>query len=361
MPATSIDSLIAAFALRPHELQVFDPRHPVFDAQRPLLVLPEQFAEAAPLLAERYPAGHEARAATGARPSPFVVEALPVEAAAWLIAPLAPERDLRSFAGLRAVMERLYGPDGCPWDREQTHESLRQYTLEETYELVDAIDRGDLDGMREELGDLLAHILMHTSMAQQSGEFRLEDAIESSARKMVRRHPHVFGDEQYESEDVLLDRWDEIKAEERSERASDTGTAETAERPAGALDSVPVAAPALMRAQALIGRALRAGLDAPSVSPRDALRDAVEALGATSTGTASGTSGGSEIGALLWHAVALARESDIDAEEALREAAGRFAERFRALEVAALAGGAAIAALEQAERAGPWRAVTGEE
>jgi MazG family protein len=344
MPATSLDSLLAAFALSPHEVQVFDPAHPAFDAQRPLLVLGQQFDEAAPVIAERYPATHSARGASAGNVADAAVGSLPASADAWLIAALPAELDARAFAGLRAVMERLYGPDGCPWDREQTHESLRRYTLEETYELVDAIDRGDVGEMREELGDLLAHILMHTSIAQESGEFRLEDAIESSVTKMVRRHPHVFANEQYESTDALLDRWDEIKAEERGTKG------EPAEEAPGALDSVPAAAPALMRSQALIARALRAGLGAPAGNARGRLLDAVDSLSDEPTDV--------EIGALLWHAVEVAREADVDAEEALREVAGRFAAGFGAVEASARADGRSVADLEETDHAAPWRAAT---
>ena len=260
MTAAGIDELLGTFGVEPRELQALDPAHPRFDAQRALLVLPPQFAAARPLLAGRYPAAHEARAALAGGAAPSTVATLPADARAWLIAPLAPEADLRSLAGLRAVMERLYGPDGCPWDREQTHESLREYLLEETYEVVDAIDRGDVDGLREELGDLLAHVFMHTSMAQERGEFSVEDVVEGIAAKMVRRHPHVFGDEDAGSEEQLLDRWEEIKAEER---AAADGGAERPER--GALDSVPLAAPALQRSQSLQSRAARAGALEPEL------------------------------------------------------------------------------------------------
>ena len=343
MSAAGIDELIDTFGVEPSELQALDPAHPRFDAQRPLLVLPPQFAVARPLLARRYPAAHSARVALAGGAATATIATLPADARAWLIAPLAPEADLRSLAGLRAVMERLYGPDGCPWDREQTHESLRKYLLEESYEVVDAIDRGDVDGLREELGDLLAHVFMHTSMAQERGQFSVEDVVEGIAAKMVRRHPHVFGDEDAGSEEQLLERWEEIKAEER---AAADGAAESPER--GALDSVPLAAPALQRSQSLQSRAARAGALEPE---RPALQAVARAVGAL------GVSGGQRnVGRLLWTVVRYANAIDVDGEEALRAAAAEFTASFEALERRAREAGEPIASLAPEQRRSPWPA-----
>ena len=218
-------------------------------------------------------------------------------------------------------MERLFAPDGCPWDREQTPQTLRRYYLEESYELVDAIDRDDAAGIREELGDLFAHLFMQTALAEQAGRFTAEEVAAYAHAKFVRRHPHVFGDEEAGSNDELLDRWEAIK---RAERAQDA-----AETPPGALDSVPRAAPSLQRLQSLLSRARRAGLAAPAGDAADAARVALER---------------GDVLALLVATVQLAEAADVQAEEALREAAQRFTAAFATLEAAARAREAEIAA-----------------
>ena len=336
----SFDALIAAFALAPHEVQVLDPAHPAFDAARPVLVLPAQFEAARPLLRRRYPPHAEARVIDGGAVRAADVATLPLDAAAWLLPPLRAEEDRASIAGLRAVMERLFAPDGCPWDREQTPQTLRRYLLEETYELVDAIDRDDPLALREEIGDLFAHLFMQTALAQQAGRFTAEDVAEYAHAKFVRRHPHVFGDEEAGSTEALLDRWEAIK---RAERASD-GAAEStgaAATPPGALDSLPLAAPALQRARNVLSRAVRAGLgDAPG-----AAGPAVQAA------LAAG-----DVGALLLAAVRLADGRDIDAEEALREQTARFVAAFAALEGEARAAGVEVAALPLERRGAAWAA-----
>ncbi|TAK79912.1 MAG: nucleoside triphosphate pyrophosphohydrolase [Dehalococcoidia bacterium] len=334
--APSLDAICAALDLAPHAVQAFDPAHPAFDAQRPLLVLPSQFEAARPELRRRYPASNVARVVRGGGVEECAVAALPFDAEAWLLPALPPEEDLRALAGLRGVMERLFAPDGCPWDREQTHESLRRYLLEETYELVDAIDRGDPDGLREEIGDVLAHIFMQTALAQQAGTFTLEDVLEYATAKFVRRHPHVFGEEEAGTMEALLDRWESIK---RAERAA-SGASE--EKPqAGALDSIPLAAPALQRTQSLIGRAGTGGLAPAPVAADEAVRAALET---------------EDVGALLFAAVRLARERGTDAEEALRTAAERFARAFRALEASARASDGDVAQADPAGHAAVWAA-----
>lgn len=322
--STSLDPLLDLLDLPPRAVQAFDPDHPQFTAARPLLVLPEEFSAARAVLAGRLPADHPARAIEGGRVVVTTVAELPDEAEVWLVEPAPPESDLASIEGLRGVMERLFGPDGCPWDRQQTHESLRKFFLEEAYEAVDAIDRGDLDGLREELGDVLAHIFMQTALAQQSGAFTAEEVAGAAARKMVRRHPHVFGDEVAGSQEELLRRWDELKAEERP-----NGGAAGPDAPDDVYTSVPFAAPALTRAQDLLGRAQRAG-HVSAATPAEA-RDIVAAV---LNGLAPVPTVG-PLGELLWAIVALARASDVDAEEALRLAATAFVEGRRAASEAA--------------------------
>jgi len=328
-PTPSLDALCAAFGLSPHAVQTLDPAYPAFDAQRPLLVLPGEFEAARPLLVERYPSAHRLLMLTAAGPAASTIEAAGPQAAAWLVDPLPVEADVRSLAGLRGIIDRLAGPDGCPWDREQTPDTLRKYLLEETYEVVDAIDRGDLDGLREELGDVLIHVLMQGSLARERGDFTLEDIVQASATKMVRRHPHVFGGEVFESNERLLDRWEQIKSAERAGAGA---------QPRSAIEAVPLALPALQRTQALIGRSQRiaTGAATPDTAPNRApdnisdlaaaVMTALEALIATDDGQRP-----VHLGRLLFTLVAYARAAGIDAEEALRLEANRFAARLTAL------------------------------
>ena len=321
----SLDALTAAFDIAPHEVQVFDPAHPRFDAARGLIVLAPQFEAARPVVRQRYAPGTAARIARATGVETATIAALPVDADAWALPALAPEEDRASIAGLRGVMERLFAPDGCPWDREQTPQTLRRYLLEEMYEFVDAIDRDDAAGMREELGDLFAHLFMQTALAQQAGRFTAEEVAAYAHAKFVRRHPHVFGDEEAGTNEQLLDRWEAIK---RAERSADGAAFEAP--PAGALDSVPMAAPSLQRVQSLLSRAQRAGLDAPGATAADAARAAIEA---------------NDPVALLVAAVRLAESADVNAEEALREAAQRFMVAFADLEADARAQDVEVAAL----------------
>ena len=333
---------IAAFDLAPHELQAFDPAHPRFDAQRPLLVLALQFEAARPQLTARYPAQTEVRALIDGSTSTAPLAALPDHAVAWLLPALPPEQDVRALAGLRGIVERLFSPDGCPWDQAQTPETLATYFIEECYELVGAIERGDPAEIREELGDVLAHVFMQTSVAQQTGNFTVEDVVEHIARKLVRRHPHVYGDVDTDSPEEIERIWEQIKAQERAERAGDSAVA----RPESALDSVPASAPGLVRADQLIGRAERAGLG-PSPQPaREQLATALEAVAVAPDDA--------RIGALLWAVVRLARDSDVDAEQALRRTANAFIDRFRMVEDEARRAGRDLADLPLERRHVPW-------
>ena len=298
-------------------------------------MLAPQFEAARPLVRVRYAPSTPARVVRGSLVEDTVVATLPLDADAWLLPALAPEDDRAAIAGLRGVMERLFAPDGCPWDREQTPQTLRRYLLEEAYELVDAIDRDDVAGIREELGDLMAHLFMQTALAQQAGRFTAEDVAGYAHAKFVRRHPHVFGDEEAGSNQDLLDRWEAIKKTERAAEGAE-------ETPAGALDSVPQAAPALQRVQSLFSRARRAGLDDAPSSAADAARLAIEADAPL---------------ALLVAAVRLAEAADVNAEEALREAAQRFTAAFAALEALARERGVEVTALPADSRRTAWDAL----
>lgn len=339
----SFSDVMAALNLAPHELQTFDPAHLRFDAQRPLLVLAPQFEAARPHIALRYPADLEARVALEAGATTALLTALPNNASAWLLPALQPEQDVRGLAGLRGIVERLFSPDGCPWDQAQTPETLGTYFIEESYELVDAIEGGNPDEIREELGDVLAHVFMQTSVAQQAGDFSVEDVVEYSARKLVRRHPHVYGDVDTDSPEEIERIWEEIKTQERAERDARQPAATRAE---SALDSVPASAPSLVRSDQLIGRAERAGLGAPPQSAREQLALAIAALEDPPDAAA--------VGALLWAVVRLARDAEVDAEQALRLTANAFIERFRAVEDEARAADLELAELASERRRAPW-------
>ena len=354
--SAALPRVIAALGLAPHQLQLFDPAYPRFDAQRPLLVLAPQFRAARPLLAARYPTATEARAVSEGAPSanvvtPALLAALPPNATAWLLPALPPELDTRGIAGLRGLVERLFGPDGCPWDQAQTPETLGTYFIEESYELVDAIERGTTADIREELGDILAHVFMQTSVAQLRGDFTVEDVVDHIARKLVRRHPHVFGDVESDDPEEIERLWEQIKAQERAERATDANAA----RPESALDSVPHAAPALVRSDQLVGRAERAGLGPAPTPARDELATAIAALDlARPTSPPSSSEASDAIGALLWATVRLARQLEIDPEQALRAAAHAFTDRFRAAEGAAHNANLPLSRLPAAQRNAPW-------
>jgi MazG family protein len=216
---------------------------------------------------------------------------------------------------LVSIMQRLLAPDGCPWDREQTLESLRPYVIEEAHEVVDAIDRKDLAHLREELGDLLLQIVFQSQIQDQFG---IDDVIGAICDKMIRRHPHVFGDERAADAQAVLVRWESLKAEEKKGR--------------GVLDGVPVAMPALLRAQRVGEKAAHLGLDWPDAEgPREKLDEEVAELDeALARGDKAAAE--SELGDVLFSAVSIARKHGIDAESALRGTIDRFAARVSELE-----------------------------
>jgi tetrapyrrole methylase family protein / MazG family protein len=227
--------------------------------------------------------------------------------------------DVRSFEGLRAVIARLRSPDGgCPWDLEQTHETLKRFLLEEAYEALDALDEGEPHRLAEELGDLLMQVVLQAQVAEDGDEFVIEDVIASITAKLIRRHPHVFGDVRVEGADDVLRNWEALKSEERGG--------------APILDAVPKAMPALAQAQSVQGRAAKAGVGATTASP-DALTQTLQDLASAAAPVSA-----AELGELLFGVVALARGRDLDAEEALRMAVRRFRDAVALREAAAVTG-----------------------
>jgi MazG family protein len=234
---------------------------------------------------------------------------------------------------LLAIMARLRDPaHGCPWDREQNFATIAPYTIEEAYEVADAIARGDMTALRDELGDLLFQVVFHARMAEEAGQFDFTDVAMAIADKMVRRHPHVFGDAEVESAAAQSAAWEEHKAKERAAKAAAAGAA------ASVLDGVALALPALLRAIKIQQRAARIGFDWPNAPPVIAkLAEEIAELEAelTHDGAADHARIEDEMGDILFAAANLARKLDIDPEAALRRATNKFERRFRRVEVMA--------------------------
>lgn len=229
-----------------------------------------------------------------------------------------------SVSRLVEIMAALRDPaGGCPWDLEQDFRSVAPYTLEEAYEVADAIERGDLAGLQDELGDLLLQVVFHARMASELGAFDFDDVVAGICDKLVRRHPHVFGGETVASAAAQTVAWEDHKARERAGR----------DNAAGLLDDVPSALPALTRAHKLGKRAARVGFDWPDAGgPRRKLEEELAEIDAAIRDGAGPAALESEIGDLLLAAVSYARHLGLDAETALRRSNDRFVRRFRHVE-----------------------------
>ncbi len=237
----------------------------------------------------------------------------------------------QAIAKAAAIMARLRGPDGCPWDQEQTFDSVKRHTLEETYEVFDAIERRAWPELRDELGDLLLQVLFYAQMAAEAGHFTLADVGEALSSKLIRRHPHVFGEAKAADSDAVLSQWEQIK---RSEKVS------AGEAPQGTLDSIPRSMPAVLEAAKLGGKAAKAGFDWPDAAGLfDKLAEETAELRVeVARGDLDAME--SEVGDLLFTAVNLARHLKVDPESALRRTNAKFRSRYGAME--ALAGGSAL-------------------
>ncbi|HEY0927559.1 nucleoside triphosphate pyrophosphohydrolase [Brevundimonas sp.] len=248
---------------------------------------------------------------------------------------------------LNAIMARLRAPvGGCPWDVEQTFETIAPYTLEEAYEVADAIERGDMDDLKSELGDLLFQVVFHARMAEEQGLFVFDDVAEAIADKLERRHPHVFGDEAAKADGVAQKaRWEDIKAAERKAKAQH-----------GVLDDVPVGLPALARAAKLTKRAARVGFDWPSTDEVfDKLHEEVAELRAEiAAGDLDKARG--EVGDLLFVVANLARKLGVEPEDALRGSNAKFVRRFGFIEAELAKAGRTPEQSDLAEMDGLWDA-----
>jgi MazG family protein len=235
-----------------------------------------------------------------------------------------------SLAELCDIMRRLLAPDGCPWDREQTLESLRPYLIEEAFEVLEAIETGTPAEHCEELGDLLMNIVFHAALREQEGAFTIDDVVRSISDKLVRRHPHVFAEAQAESAEQVVVQWEEIKRRERSTKAEASGAGATAAP--RTLAGVPLALPALARAQQISSRASRVGFDWPDASGcREKIAEELDELD-RAMATRDREEIEHELGDLLFGVVSLARKLGCDAEAALRQCTRRFTERFEYIE-----------------------------
>lgn len=263
--------------------------------------------------------------------------------------PLVDEhRAAQAFIKLLRVMAKLRDPDGgCPWDVEQDFATIAPYTIEEAYEVSDAIDRGELGELKEELGDLLLQVVFHGQMAGEAGAFTTGEVAETIAEKMIARHPHVFGAAEARTAEAQTDAWEAMKARERDARSN--GVA------GSALDGVALALPALMRAEKLQKRAARTGFD--WTEPTQILDKLDEEIGEVKAAMASRDAAAieDELGDLLFVCANLARRLKTDPEVALRRANDKFQRRFRAMEALARSRGLDFASLDLDEQEGLWQ------
>ncbi|MGK7344253.1 MAG: nucleoside triphosphate pyrophosphohydrolase [Candidatus Nitrospinota bacterium M3_3B_026] len=227
----------------------------------------------------------------------------------------------KSFDRLVQIMARLRGEGGCPWDREQTHETLKPYLVEETYEVLDAIDSGDPETMKGELGDLLLQVVFHARMAEEDGGFDIDGVCNAISEKLIRRHPHVFAESDADTPQKVLDQWEKIKLTEKAHESRKS-----------VLDGVPRSMPALLRAMRLQLKAGSAGFDWDSAE--GAFQKVEEELSEFSTAFAEGKAKEmeEELGDLLFALVNMARFIEVNPEEALSKTIAKFTERFRHIE-----------------------------
>ncbi|MFQ3535618.1 MAG: nucleoside triphosphate pyrophosphohydrolase [Aggregatilineales bacterium] len=303
-------------------------------------------------LANQYPETHEVILIHSAGTSSQRLERLPLyaldrQAVDHLTSLYVPPLQQKgSFEYFQEIMAHLRSPEGCPWDRQQTHESLRPYLLEETYEVLEALDSGDLEQLKRELGDLLLQVIFHVQIAVESGAFNMADVITHVCQKLIRRHPHVWGDVQADDPEQVHANWDQIKRQERAAEGS-------SERPPSALDGVPKSLPALAAAAAIHARAARVGFEWARLEDVIAkVREELDELASA----AETEHRREEFGDVLSSLVNLARWYRIDPEAALRESTLKFVRRFQYIERCAAEQGRALQSMTPAELDALWNA-----
>jgi len=339
--------LLDAFGLAGLHMPSFPPDAPALIAQ----IHSQSIASEVKLtLMEVYPDEHSVTLVHAAGSAQQIVEQLPLyaidrSAHIGLLTTLyvPPLESGTSFEAFQEVIAALRAPDGCPWDREQTHQTLRTHLLEETYEALEALDADNPQEMREEFGDLLLQIVLHAQIANEYGEFRMSDVIQYIHDKIIRRHPHVFGDWQVDGTGQVLKNWEKLKAAEREANGSPEK---------GVLDSVSVALPALTQAQEYQARAARIGFEWPDLQGfLDKIGEECQEFVRAETAQERSL----EIGDVMFTLVNLARRYDIDAESALRETNARFRRRFGYVEQSARHQGRALSDLTINEMLALWQ------
>lgn len=278
----------------------------------------ELAAQVKAVLETVYPGGHVIFTASAGKRKEETVESWAFDGVVSLFIP--PLAIGAGFEAFQEIVAHLRAPDGCPWDREQTHASLRTHLLEESYETLGAIDSGDMDAMCEEFGDLLLQIMLNAQIANEAGNFNVNAVVKGIYDKIIRRHPHVFGEIEVNGVDGVLQNWEKLKEKERRDKKEKKGI----------LDGVPAALPALTQAQEYQDRAARVGFDWPEIEGvlekiREEIREVQEAT--TPDHVAE------ELGDLFFALVNLARWKKVDAESALRETNLKFKARFSYIEV----------------------------
>jgi tetrapyrrole methylase family protein/MazG family protein len=368
--ARSVDPLLEAAGLDPASgVQVvsvdrlaatpFDPGLPLIilaasgDAEPapPMPSVPGRHARHGPaaVLAALYPADHRLRALPdGPEHTVGSLDDAIFGGADWLVPALAPEANLASPHGMAAISARLRAPDGCPWDRRQDHRSLRPYLLEEAYETLDAIERGRPADLAEELGDLYLQVVLHAQLAAEAGDFDLTDVYRGLGEKIVRRHPHVFGETQVSGVEQVVTNWETIKSAER----------EDAGRPRASFADVARTLPALPASREIQERASALGWDWPDVG--GVWEKVGEELDELRAAAADGSPGAGaeerlhELGDVLFALANLARWLGVDPEEALRAANRRWVDRYAAVERLAAERGLVLADLDPGAKDALW-------
>ncbi|MGQ0607226.1 MAG: nucleoside triphosphate pyrophosphohydrolase [Chloroflexota bacterium] len=351
-----MDRLLAAAGIEPSDgVQLaavgrlaaiaFDPSLPlvllVGPAGTTAAALPGRHARSGPhaVLAALYPHDHRLLELPGRSPHRLAdLDDAALVAGSWLVPALDPVENLASPHGMAAISARLRAPDGCPWDRRQTHLSLRPYLLEEAYETLDAIEQGTPADLAEELGDLLLQVILHAQFAAEEGAFDLTDVYRSIAGKIVRRHPHVFGGIEVDGVDQVVSNWETIKADERAERGK-AGE--------GAFGGVARALPALPASREIQERAATLGWDWDTI---DGVWDKVGEEIIELREAADDEERLHEMGDVLFALVNLGRWMKLDPEEALRAANHRWVARYRRVESLAAQRGVELGALSLAEK-----------
>lgn len=334
-------------------LELAGRHHPPFHPDAPALIAqlysPRLASDVKLTLMNQYPDEHPVRLVHGAGTGGQRVESLPLYEIdrsphiAHLTALFVPPLERPSaFETFQETIAHLRAPEGCPWDREQTHQSLRRNLLEETYEVLQAIDEDDAASMREEFGDLLLQIVLHSQIAIEAGEYSMADVIADIQAKIIRRHPHVFGEVRVNNAADVARNWEMLKAAERQHLPKPDR---------GVLGDSPPGLPSLAEAESIQKRAAKVGFDWPEASGVVAkIREELDEVAAAS----STEEQADEVGDLLFAVVNWARWLEIDAESALRQANARFAGRFRLMEAQAREQGRQLDALTPAEWDGLW-------